>query len=435
MFFEGEIDDLQAVIHIGSTSVFTVVGRFEGTGDQSYLNIMTLGRAHTDAFMRGQIGDRKHLLSAIHKSLQEALDISNIKPVNPIISFASPLMQSSNQIHRVQIADPDNIVTADDVCQAYYDIDNQLEQQEHACLQKCQQLVFLDNNQQEVRDAIGLRAKQIDVACHVMSVPQSFHQQLLDLLHDQDIRSGAMVFDGVAGATYALTEHEKQQGVCFVDIGATMTKVCVYDRGVLIFSDCLDVGGHTVDLDIAKECGISILGAEGFKRNQGTLDPSKYSPAEHVIYAQHSKHEKTMLRRELNQVIEARYYDIFASVFAKLSQAQVPSIDAGLVLAGGGSQMDGLVGFIQTKFGVPARLIDINPRIKLDPRHLSDDNIILLKKHLKDNTLHSAIGALLYAGSEQFARDQKLLASQVQSPLSLWWQKCRAFLEKLKSFS
>ena len=114
-----------------------------------------------------------------------------------------------------------------------------------------------------------------------------------------------------------------------------------------------------------------------------------------------------MLRRELNQVIEARYRKLFDKVIDEIDASLLVSLDAGIVLAGGGSSMDGLLDFTRNHIGMKVRLITNNPRVKLDPERLSDDNIKLLNKHLCDNTLHTAIGALLFMGSAQYARDQQ----------------------------
>lgn len=75
--------------------------------------------------------------------------------------------------------------------------------------------------------------------------------------------------------------------------------------------------------------------------------------------------------------------------------------------------MDGLPDFARDQLGIKARMITGNPYIKLDPEHLTDDNIKLLNKHLSDNTLHTAIGALLFMGSTQFAQDQQIEEMQV----------------------
>lgn len=406
---------LQAAIHIGSSMVCTVIGCAEKNGSQSPVKIMAVGVAHTDAFRGGQINYRNHLSSAVLKSLQEATAMSNVDVHEPLLSFATPLMTTQIVSQKVQVASEDQRITAQDLHQAQLLNEQMLVAEDRVALQQCRLITYLDTGE-EARDCIGLRSSTIDVFSCVMSVPNNSRQQLIDtVVGDNDkVAVTNTVFDGVAGAYYALTDHEKRQGVCYVDIGAAMTKVCVYNDGLLVFSECFDVGGETVDLDIAKECGIALHDADGFKRQEGTLTSDKYSMSSHVTYKKGTKNEKTMLRYVLNRVIEARYQSIFDMIFARLREADLyDRIDAGVVLAGGGARMDGLVGFLRARFDMPARMITTNPRLSVST-HLSDDNIKLLKQHLKDNTLHSAFGALLYAFSDEFAYEQetKLLVNR-----------------------
>lgn len=402
---------LQVVIHISSTAVCTAVGQFETKGAEKYLKIAAVGLAHTDAYFGGRVGNREHLLSAIHKSVREASDMAGLQIISSALCIASPVMQMQNMQQAIKIDSPDRSVTSEHIHAANQAMAAKIAAEDRAAFQICRQLIFLDDY--FVQDAKGLMTDEISVASHVIDMPAHQLKQMIGLVEQDDLRVDVGIFDGVAGAEYALSQEEKQAGVCFIDIGAGTTKVCIYKDGVLIYSRCLEMGGVTVDMDIAKECGIALSDADSFKRQEGTLNRRKYSPGAVVTYKKHTKHEKTMLRRELNQVIEARYRRLFDELIGDIDESLLVSLDAGIVLAGGGAMMDGLLDFARDQLGIKARMITGNPYIKLDPEHLTDDNIKLLNKHLSDNTLHTAIGALLFMGSTQFAQDQQIEEMQV----------------------
>lgn len=407
---------LQAVIHISSTAVCTVVGYFETKGLEKHLRVSAVGLAHTDAFFGGRVDHREYLLSAIHKSVREASDMAGLQIISPALCMASPMMNMQNMSNEVHIDTADRMVTPEHIRQATQAMSDKIISQDRAPFQMNRQLIFLEDY--HVQDAKGLMTDKICVASHVIDMPTNQLKQMISLVEQDDLQVASCLFDGIAGAEYALSEDEKQAGVCFIDIGAGMTKVCIYKDGILIYSHCLDMGGVTVDMDIAKECGISLADTDSFKRQEGTLNRHKYSSGAVVTYKRHTKHEKTMLRRELNQVIEARYRKLFDKVIDEIDASLLVSLDAGIVLAGGGSSMDGLLDFTRNHIGMKVRLITNNPRVKLDPERLSDDNIKLLNKHLCDNTLHTAIGALLFMGSAQYARDQQ--TQEADEPDDSW---------------
>ena len=331
--------------------------------------------------------------------------MAGLQIISPVLCMASAMMNMQNMSNEVNIDTADRMVTPEHIRQATQAMSDQIISQDRAPFQMNRQLIFLEDY--HVQDAKGLMTDKICVASHVIDMPTNQLKQMISLVEQDDLQVASCLFDGIAGAEYALSEDEKQAGVCFIDIGAGMTKVCIYKDGILIYSHCLDMGGVTVDMDIAKECGILLTDADSFKRQEGTLNRHKYSSGAVVTYKRHTKHEKTMLRRELNQVIEARYRKLFDKVIDEIDASLLVSLDAGIVLAGGGSSMDGLLDFTRNHIGMKVRLITNNPRVKLDPERLSDDNIKLLNKHLCDNTLHTAIGALLFMGSAQYARDQQ----------------------------
>ena len=68
--------DIHAVIHLSSTAVYTIVGYFDVHHKKT--QVMGLGIAKTDAFFGGQIINREHLLSAIYKSVREAIDMAGV---------------------------------------------------------------------------------------------------------------------------------------------------------------------------------------------------------------------------------------------------------------------------------------------------------------------------------------------------------------------
>lgn len=402
---------LQVVIHISSTAVCTAVGQFETKGTEKYLKIAAVGLAHTDAYFGGRVGNREHLLSAIHKSVREASDMAGLQIISSALCIASPVMQMQNMQQVIKIDSPDCSVQTEHIYAANQAMAAKIASDDREALQIFRQLIFLDDY--FVKDAKGLMTDEISVAAHVIDMPTNQLQQMISFVEQDDLHVDAGIFDGIAGAEYALSEEEKQAGVCFIDIGAGMTKVCIYKEGVLIYSRCLEMGGVTVDMDIAKECGIALGDADSFKRQEGTLNRHKYSSGAVVTYKKHTKHEKTMLRRELNQVIEARYRRLFDELIQDINEGILASLDAGIVLAGGGAMMDGLLDFARDQIGIKTRMITGNAYVKLDPEHLNDDNIKLLRKHLSDNTLHTAIGGLLFMGSDQFARDQQIQETQV----------------------
>ncbi|MCL1622888.1 cell division protein FtsA [Moraxella sp. Tifton1] len=430
------MDELQVALHLSSTAVHTVVGYPFGTPEQPQIKIVAVGLAHHEAFTDGRVGHREHLLSAIHKSLREASDMAGVAIEEVCLSFASSLMKSTNDSQEVQLCHAGGCTTVrpGDLYRVKELIADRLLAEGYSLVQHCPQLFYLDDDSQDVKDPLGMHANKLKVLNHVVMLPSNHERQITDVIHNNDILIGQMFFDGIMGAEYALTKEEKKRGVCFIDIGQATTKVCVFLDGVLVFSECFDVGGQTVTFDIAAELGVSVPESEASKRQYGTLQPSPGDKATFITLPCVMRGEKTVSLRQLINIILARYEEIFDRIYRQLDDKNLSScLGAGVVLAGGGCQIEGIVKFLNHKWAMPVRMMTTNEHISVCPKNLTDHNIVLINDHIKGNKLHTAIGALLYQNSEQFLRnghDDSPVQSDLVNKISNAWQSFAKSVKK-----
>lgn len=432
---------IRAVIHLSSTAVHTAVGYFDDHHKKT--KIMAVGIANTDAYFGGQIINRQHLLSAIHRSVRDAMDMAGLELFDVGLSFANANMTSFNAVEEAYVMGDGThhvsgqVIGEEDIRNALDRAKFALTGKQQSALQLCVQFVSLDGKQL-VEDAVGMRANQISLGYHMMGVPTTYYEQMVDLLHSNNLEVYPTLFDGVVSAEYALTDEEKERGVCFIDIGAGTTSVCLYNKGILLHSQCIEVGGQLVDMDIASELRISLLEAETLKKQHGSAFAHNRPKGEFITLKKRSGGELTVNIYELASIIEARYQELLAQIFQGMVDAGLTDfMEAGVVLAGGASQMTDLPTLIKQYFNVNVRTVTVNKHVDVCVKHLSDDNIKLLRNHLKDTKLHSVIGALMYQFSERYRQDERHLYGQAQpvgffgrvmQMFQYWFDKLRAML-------
>lgn len=432
--------DIRAVIHISSTAVYTIVGYFDVLHKKN--KVMGLGIATTDAFFGGQIINREHLLSAIHKSLREAIDMAGVQVSYVGLSFASPSMVGENGIKErvltTQSATGESlgrIVSREDVRDILNEVKFELSEQNSTEVQLCQQCFWLNDNQSS-KEVVGMFANKLTVSYHVISMPSLFYAQMQDLLISNNLEVHPMFFDGVTSSEYALTADEKQRGVCFIDIGVATTKVCLFHEGLLLYSRCFAVGGQMVDMDIASMLGLTLLEAESLKKHHGSASANKQSKSDFItLKKRHHDSELTVHLYRLASIIEARYLALFREIFDEIYAKHLDVfMDMGVVLAGGGADMMDLPSLVEQNFAVSVRKMSVNTKIGIHTETLTDEHIGLLKTHLADPKLHSIIGALMYYQSEQYVLDERGQFGELDRTGFFWGlgKRCRWWLEKLK---
>lgn len=432
---------IRAVIHLSSTAVYTAVGYFDDHHKKT--KIMAIGIANTDAFFGGQIINRQHLLSAIHRSVRDAMDMAGLELFDVGLSFANASMKSFNAVEDAYVMGDGThhasgqLISNEDIRVTLERAKFALTGKQQSALQLCIQFVSLDGKQL-VEDAIGMRANQISIGYHMMGLPTAYYEQMSDLLRSNNLEMYPSLFDGVVSAEYALMDEEKERGVCFIDIGAGTTSVCLYNKGILLHSQCIDIGGQLVDMDIASELRISLLEAETLKKQHGSAYALNRPKGEFITLKKRSGGELTVNVHELASIIEARYQTLLTQIFKKIDEAGLMDfMESGVVLAGGATQMTDLPTLIKQTFNVNVRAMTVNKQIEVCAKHLSDDNIKLLRNHLKDTKLHSVIGALMYQFSERYRQDERHLYGETQAvgffgrllqQLQYWFDKLRAML-------
>ena len=415
---------IRAVIHLSSTAVYTVVGYPDNYG--KHLKIMAVGVAKTQGFFGGQIVNHYELLEAIRNSANQAMDMAGVEFTHVGLSFATPSIQTDNGQSRINFVDADTPnstgkpIHIDEVSGILKKLKNDLLANRVSPIQIVTQLAKLDvgrPNERMIKNPVGLYAYNMCLSYHVITVPRTYHKQMDGVFAQSNLAIYPPVFSGVAGAEYALTHEEKERGICFIDIGAGTTSVCVYSGGMLVFSRCFSMAGSSVDEDIANWLNVSMQEAEFIKKNQGSAYSSVVPRGRFITLQRNGRHDEIVLNQyELSSIIEDRYFALFSKIFDTLDRENFTGFfKGGIVLAGGASKMTDLIRMVQKRFNVSARQISVNNCVSVCANDLNDDNIRLINEHLADNTLYNAIGVLLYQQSKQYEQDEHFLYPQMQS--------------------
>lgn len=414
---------IRAVIHLSSTAVYTVVGYPDNYG--KHLKIMAVGIAKTQGFFGGQIVNHHDLLNAIKISTNQAMDMAGVEFTHVGLSFATPNMQTDNAHSRINlVGDVPNTVgkpiCLDDIAGMLEKLKNDLLLNRASPIQIITQFATLDigrPTERATKNPVGLYAHHLHLNYHLIAMPRTYYQQMDGVFAQSNLAIYPPVFAGVAGAEYALTHAEKERGICFVDIGAGVTNVCIYSNNMLIFSRCFGMAGSAVDKDIANWLNISMAEAESIKKEEGFAYSSAVPKDRFITLQRNNKQGEIVLNRyELASIIEDRYFALFSRIFDTLDQEGMTEFfKDGIVLAGGGSKMNDLNRMVQKRFNVAVRQISVNNCVSVCVNDLNDDNIRMINKHLADNTLYNAIGVLLYQQSKQYEQDEQFLYPQTQS--------------------
>lgn len=390
------------VIHLTASAVYTVVLRPSKSDEK--VSIAAVGIANTQDFRNGKILHRDRLINAIKKSISQAEEFANVRIYSVTLCFSSPDIRSDNQVAHVRI--DGDCVGNEHMAAALLKAKSQFLKNDEHLVQFSRLITWLGND--EYQDAVGMKdVRTLEIGFHLIGMNIQQFDSIHHLFQSCDITVDHVVFGMVAGAEYALIPEERERGVLFIDIGRDLTNIAVYKENKLIFSKCLAVGAHMVTMDISSEIHVSLEESERLKRQHATLDFD-----DSIKHDFRHTETTTIHTYRLCQVVEARYRLLFQQVFSELQQVGIDQrmFPAGVVLAGGGAQIDGIVPYLR-KQGMPVHLTNKNDRIEIDPRLLKEGKIDKhnqLKSNVTNRQLQTALGAMIYHLSEDFDYQQRV---------------------------
>ena len=184
-----------------------------------------------------------------------------------------------------------------------------------------------------------------------------------------------------------LSDLEKRNGALVLDIGGGSTGFAAYSDGYLAYTGVIGVGGDHITNDIAHAFQTTQAQAEELKIRDASamIGTNSGEPRVKIPGSSPLMESRTISRRALDTVVNARLRELFGILREKLEEADLlHRLHAGAFITGGGAAMRGIDALIQRELCMPVRTgVPINVDGLSDERH--------------PEAFASVAGALLYA--------------------------------------
>ena len=204
---------------------------------------------------------------------------------------------------------------------------------------------FLLDSQNHFRDAIGMVGQRLEVNVHIVTSAISATQNLVTAAN----RAGVVVCDTVleplASAESSLTQDERELGCCLLDIGGGSTDLIRLlrrhgaPRAVLF--QLVAITSPTISRSVSAR---RFLKPSASSANMPALARAAVGEDSSIeIASVGDRPPRTIFTRMLNDIVEPRAHELLSMVRDEVKRAGLDKqIPAGIVLAGGGSRLQGI---------------------------------------------------------------------------------------------
>jgi cell division protein FtsA len=214
------------------------------------------------------------------------------------------------------------------------------------------------DGQNGIRQPVGMSGTRLEVETHIVHGAVTFLQNVEKCVHKAGLEVIEEVLEPVATAEAVLFPAEKELGICLLDIGGGTSDLAVFLNGEIFYSAVIPVGGNHVTNDVAYGLTVGHDEAERIKTESGSAVLDLVPEEDVIAIKQVGRDDSRKLRRRaLAQIIEPRMQELFQLVRMELERAECLGLTpAGLVISGGGSQLQGCAEVAQEVMQMPVRI-------------------------------------------------------------------------------
>ena len=157
-----------------------------------------------------------------------------------------------------------------------------------------------------------------------------------------------------------LTMNEMENGVALINMGAGVTSVTVYHKGVLRYYGAIPFGGKTITEDIRYESGFSESLAENIKLAFGACMPDKLQNLSDKILQVDLGEDippKNLSVKYLSEIVTARQKEILEAILWHIQKSGLAdNLRSGVVLTGGGCELVNTANLLRDLSGYSVRI-------------------------------------------------------------------------------
>lgn len=344
-----------AVLDVGTSKVAALIAMVGGEGAPRVIGV---GQRVCQGVRQGLVADMERTENAIRAAVDQAERNAGVQVEEVFVNLSAGGLDSdivSVEVdiagHRIERADIEHVQAEGRAA-----INPGSRTVLHA-----QPALYTIDGLTGVMNPLGFHAERLGVDIHLITADTPPIRNLDVCVRNAHLGVQTIVASPVASGLACLASEERELGVALIEIGAGVTNVAVYCRGVLAGLTSIPMGSNDITDDIASAFATKRSHAERMKTLYGSATTSPKDNHDMIevlpINDDDGVEPTRCTRAQLIAVIRQRLDVLFGEVANRLSEMGFTGpMGRQVVLTGGGAELKAIADFAQGVLGRSVRL-------------------------------------------------------------------------------
>ena len=358
------MDRIFTGLDIGNGEIKIVVvsaGKTSNTDDNKYY-VLTTTSVKTNGLKKNTIYDDKKLKSSLLGALKITEEKIGMKIKEVILTLpanrASMTMESGLvNIKGETVSGRDIDAVIKDTVEDTYDDTRELV--------SCLPISFTVDDEASVINPLQERGDKLFLKAVVATSPKEEIYPFINIVRSVGVNITDIIYNTQADYyTVATKELDRKMGA-IINIGADITSVGVFNKGIMIKNSYIPVGSSSVDKDIAFVYKIDLKEAKKLKESFA-LTSARYADSNDSITVETKENKKvTINQMQISEVIESRIKEILKLAKNEINRLTKREISY-IIVVGGISELAGFNYVVEEALGIKASCFNMK---ELGARH------------------------------------------------------------------
>ncbi|MDC0380071.1 cell division protein FtsA [Flavobacteriaceae bacterium] len=420
-----ETQNIAVGLDIGTTKIVAMIGQKNQYGK---LETIGVGKSKSMGVHRGVVNNITQTIQSIQNAVSEAEATSDIKIDGVTVGIAGQHIRSLQHSDYITRPNADQVINEED-------IERLINQVHKLVMLPGEEIIhvlpqdFKVDGQAEIKEPIGMYGERLEANFHVVVGQVSSIRNIGRCIQTAGLSLEGITLEPLASAKAVLSQEEKEAGVALIDIGGGTTDLAVFKDGIIRHTAVIPFGGNVITEDIKEGCSIIEKQAELLKIKFGSAWPGENKDNEIVsIPGLRGRDPKEISLKNLSKIIHARVVEIIEQVYVEIKnyghEEQKKKLIAGIVLTGGGSQLNHLKQLVEYITGM-------DTRVGYPNEHLAGDSDGDITSPLYATAVGLVLDGLERQEKQVFVEDTTIDEETLETPDEKPQVQPKRFLEKL----